>query len=86
MTWNAELIFFSSVSAADLETPHSVLPFNYSASLTEKTNILILSEMHEDGRNPLPASVEEHKSEESSGMYLSHLPISSFGDCFYSSC
>ncbi|XP_052560355.1 protein phosphatase 1 regulatory subunit 42 isoform X1 [Tympanuchus pallidicinctus] len=59
---HADYLHFSG-----LETPHSILPFNYSPSLTEKTNILILSEMQEDRRNPLPATAEEHKSEEDSG-------------------
>ncbi|XP_031460733.1 protein phosphatase 1 regulatory subunit 42 isoform X1 [Phasianus colchicus] len=59
---HADYLHFSG-----FETSHSILPFNYSPSLTEKTNILVLSEMHEDKRNPLPANVEENKSEENSG-------------------
>ncbi|XP_042691443.1 protein phosphatase 1 regulatory subunit 42 [Centrocercus urophasianus] len=62
---HAEYLHFSG-----LEAPHSILPFNYSPSLTEKTNILILSEMHKDRRNPLPATVEEQKSEENSERLL----------------
>lgn len=45
------------VSAAGFETPRPILPSNYSPSLTEKTNILILPEMHKDRRNPLPGTV-----------------------------
>lgn len=43
--------------------------------------------MHKDRRNPLPGTVgKKNKPEENSGMYLRHRPLSSFGDCFYSSC
>ncbi|XP_032298640.1 protein phosphatase 1 regulatory subunit 42 isoform X1 [Coturnix japonica] len=38
-------------------TPHPNLPFSYSPSLIEETNILILSDMHKDGGNPLPGTV-----------------------------
>ncbi|XP_065608345.1 protein phosphatase 1 regulatory subunit 42 [Cyrtonyx montezumae] len=51
---HADYLHFSSFG-----TPHPILPFNYSPSLKEKTNILALSEMHKDRRNPLPRAMEK---------------------------
>ncbi|XP_040518675.1 protein phosphatase 1 regulatory subunit 42 isoform X2 [Gallus gallus] len=60
---HADYLHFSG-----FETPRPILPSNYSPSLTEKTNILILPEMHKDRRNPLPGTVgKKNKPEENSG-------------------
>ncbi|KAM6141750.1 protein phosphatase 1 regulatory subunit 42 [Phoenicopterus ruber ruber] len=41
------------------ETPYPILPFHYSPSVKEKTNFLVLSEMHKVKRKPLPRILEK---------------------------
>ncbi|XP_074880441.1 protein phosphatase 1 regulatory subunit 42 [Buteo buteo] len=52
---------------SDFETPYPILPFHYSHSVKEKTNFLVLSEMHTVQRKPLPRILEKNKSDENSG-------------------